>query len=167
MVAYRQFEEFGMPRSKFCWDSVVFSKVLNGGEGLTADEISGLGEVVDLADRGQIVIVTSALIDMEVLGEIGDETIRARTAHLFERANVVSVEPASTIISRARQIREQGRLEGRSIKTPDAIFIATAIVHGANAFHTFDDKLLAISGKDYVDALPITKPRGEQTLLAL
>lgn len=150
-----------------CWDSVVFSKVLNGGEGLSADEISGLGEVVDLADRGQIIIVTSALIDMEVLGEIGDETIRARTAQLFERANIVAVEPSRAIIARARTIREQGRIEGRSIKTPDALFIATAIIHSAGALHTFDEKLLAVGGKDYVDGLPIIKPRGEQTLLAL
>jgi len=156
-----------MPKSKVCWDSVVFSKVLNGGQGLSADEISGLSEVVDLADRGQVLIVTSALIEIEVLGEIGDETIRARTAQLFERANIVAVEPSRVIIARAGKIREQGRLYGRNIKTPDAIFVATAIVHGAKTLHTFDGKLIALSGLDFIDGLPITKPRGEQTLLAL
>ena len=43
-----------------------------------------------------------------------------------------------------------------SLKTPDAIHIATAIVSEAIVFHTFDKQLLNLNEKDEVDNLKIT-----------
>jgi len=39
---------------------------------------------------------------------------------------------------------------------PDAVHIATAIVSGAKIFHTFDEHLLKLNGKDEVEGLTIT-----------
>ena len=44
----------------------------------------------------------------------------------------------------------------RTLTTPDAVHIATAVLSGAKLFHTFDDRLLRLNGDDEVDGLAIT-----------
>ena len=57
------------------------------------------------------------------------------------------------VAQKAQLIRNNSR---KKLSTPDAVHIATAIVSGAKLFHTFDDGLLQLSGKDEVDGLTIT-----------
>lgn len=47
------------------------------------------------------------------------------------------------------------------------MYIATALLHHADALHAFDEKLLHLNGLALVDGLPITKPQGAQTLLQI
>ena len=155
-----------MSSNKICWDACVFTALLKG-EQRPADEISGLREIVDLVDRKKVVLITSALIETEVIGELDDATLQERLEALFQRPNIVQVAASAEILRKAGLIRKAARESNRSLKTPDAVYVATAILHAANSLQTFDDKLLALSESPIVDGLQITKPRGMQTVLQL
>ena len=155
-----------MPKPKVCWDSCVFIGVLTG-EQRSPDDLQGLNEVVDLVDRKQIVVITSSLVNSEVLEDTDDPGVRDRLRDLFRRPTFLTVEVNNAISDKAADIRSALRTAGRRLRTADAIFLATALVHGAAALHTFDDRLLALSGLPEVDSLRICKPQAEQTILPL
>lgn len=155
-----------MSSNKICWDACVFTALLKG-EQRAPDEISGLREIVDLVDRKQVVLITSTLIETEVIGEIDDTSLQQRFETLFQRPNIVQVAASAEILRKAGLIRKAARDSKRNLKTPDAIYVATALLHAASSLQTFDDKLLAVSGTAIVDGLQITKPRGMQTVLQL
>src|SRR5713101_2409586 len=133
-----------MQRPKYCWDSSVFLVILTG-EKRSEDDLNGLLEVTDLADRQRATIITSSMVRIEVLDDVTDPTIRKRLDDLFRRPSFVTVDINSAIQDKAATLRAACRKAGRKLKSPDAIFIATAILHSADAVHTFDDKLLKLS----------------------
>jgi predicted nucleic acid-binding protein len=155
-----------MPRPKYCWDSCVFISLLTGEPRPEADRI-GLFEVVDLVDRDQATIITSALVRTEVLDRTPNSVVRASLDGLFRRPTFVVMDLSGPIADRAGAIRQRVIDEGGSVRTPDAIFIATAIAHRADALHTFDDRLLRLSGSAHVEGLTICKPHAVQTVLPL
>lgn len=155
-----------MPSAKYCWDSCVFIALLTG-EARPDGEIDGMLEVVDLVDRHQAVIITSALVRTEVLEDNDDPAIRERLEYMFRRPSCVMIDVNAAISAKAGALRATCRAAGRSLKTPDAVFIATATLHGAVALHTLDDQLLGLSGLPEVDGLLISKPCGDQTILSL
>ena len=63
---------------------------------------------------------------------------------LIKRLNRQSVDIRVAAI--AHDLRNYYALAGRSLKSPDAIHLATAILYRADEFHTFDDQLIALSG---------------------
>ncbi len=77
-------------------------------------------------------------------------------ARLMRRSNVIEIDPNPRIMDRVSQIREyhENQKEKRKIKTPDATYLATAIIYQADEFQTMDGlqkgggsrKLLALSG---------------------
>lgn len=156
-----------MPSSKVCWDACVFTSLLDGGVGRSPDEVSGLREVVDLVDRSGLIVITSTMIETEVIGEIEDPGVVARLEALFQRPNIVQVAASAEIMRKAGQIRTAARDAGRGIKAADAIYVATALLHHADALHSFDGKVLRLDGHVAVDGLPILKPRADQTILSL
>ncbi len=155
-----------MPRNRYCWDSSVFIALLTGEE-RPEEEKAGLLEVADLVERGEAIIVTSSLVRAEVLGDSSTPTVRSALDALFRRPQFVSLDVNATIGERAARLRESLRREGRRLASADAIFVATALAFLADALHTFDDRLLHLSGSPLVDALVICKPQGTQTVLAL
>lgn len=126
-----------------------------------------LAEVIDLADRNEVVICTSSIVFTEALGDSGNPVVRDHLKALFRRPNFVTLDVNPALAEKAGEIRENARVDGRSIKTPDSVFLATALAFRVHAMHTFDDKVLALSGSPSVDGLTITKPRGTQTILPL
>jgi len=155
-----------MPRPKYCWDSSVFIALLTGEE-RAEGETEGLLEIVDAADCGKAVIVASAQVMTEVLPDLDDPTVSRRLEDLFKRAAFQMFDINQPILTKARNIRRLGRQNGRSIKSPDAVIAATAIIHEVDALHTFDGQLLNLSGEPEVDGLVICKPQGSQTILRL
>jgi predicted nucleic acid-binding protein len=135
------------------------------GEQRDQDEIDGMLEVVDLVDRRQAMLITSAILRTEVLEDINDPTVIERLEAMFRRPSCVMIDTNRAILEKARALRTAVKASKRSLKTPDAIFVATGLLHGADALHTFDDKLLALNGRAEVDGLRIVKPHGVQTLL--
>lgn len=155
-----------MPSRKFCWDTSVFIAML-APQFTSEEERAGISEVVALADSGQVIIVTSTIAMAEVLGEVVADPIRERFEALFQRPNFVLQDANPSITQHAGTIRVRGRAEGRRIHTPDATFIATALAHRVEAFHTLDEKLLKLSASSLVDGLVISRPHGTQMLLDL
>lgn len=146
----------------FCWDSVAFINLFNGGQHRTPEEISGLHEVMDMVDRHQARIVTSETVVAEVLDAASALEL------LLKRPQFMKVSPAGPIIKKVQEIRVATRNDGVHVpRFADATFIATAILYKAEALHTFDGKLLSLSGLPSVDGLLICKPRGEQTMLSI
>jgi predicted nucleic acid-binding protein len=144
----------------------VFITVLTG-ELRSQEELDGLFEVMDLVDRQQATVITSSLVRSEVLDDLTDPTIRQRLNDLFRRPSFVTIDVNAAISDKAAALRAACRTTGRGLKSPDAVFIATALFHGADAMHTFDDKLLSLSGRTEVDGLTICKLHGVQTILEL
>jgi predicted nucleic acid-binding protein len=146
-----------MPSKLFCWDSVTFISVLNGGVHRSTDEISGLHEVIDMVERRQARIVTSEIILAEVLDNA------PQLEALFRRPEYFMVSTGGPIMRKVRDLRSARR----SLKTPDATYIATALAYKADELHTFDGQLLRLSGASEVEGLRICKPTGTQTTLNL
>ena len=155
-----------MPIPKYCWDAGLFIAWLTD-EQRTPDEIAGLREVADLADRGQAIICTSALSIAEVLGDGTQPEIRKAFDDLFKRPHFQRIPANDAIFRLASDIRIASRSDGRVIRTADATYIATAIAYRLDELHTFDDKLLNVSGRACAQGLTIIKPRASQTILAL
>ena len=67
-----------------------------------------------------------------------------------------------SVARKAQKIRND-----TGMKTPDAVHVATALVGGANLFHTFDKRLLSLDGRDEVEGLAITACEVPGTTLPL
>ena len=77
------------------------------------------------------------------------------------KSNVVVADTTQTIAEKAGEIRSRGLLATPqlSIKTPDATFLATAIVYKATVFHTTETtKLPGLNGSPIVAGLRISAP---------
>lgn len=155
-----------MAKPKVCWDSTVFIAILTVEE-RPPEDLQGLKEVIDLVDRRRLTVITSSLVRSEVLDKGYDTGVREKLRNLFRRPSFMIVEANTAISDKAGDIRDALLQSGRKLKTEDATFVATAILHGAQALHTFDDHQLALSGLPAVDGMVITKPQAEQTLLPL
>lgn len=153
-----------MPPAKFCWDSGVFVAWLTA-EPRSEEELAGLREVVDLADSRRAIIVTSSLAFTEVLGDQPHHPVRDIFANLFRRPQFISQDPTPAISNLAADVRDELRADGRSLQTPDAVMLATAIAHHVDALHTFDGHLLRLNGHRAAHGIVICKPQGVQTLL--
>lgn len=155
-----------MPLHKFCWDATVFIAILTG-EQRSADDMAGLAEVIELADQGRAIIVTSALIHSEAIGRPEYPNVADALRKLFQRPNFIHMDLNPELSRMAGRIREQVFDSGLSLKTEDASYIATAIAYRADALHSFDRDHLRLSGHPAVGGLVICKPKGQQTLLGL
>jgi predicted nucleic acid-binding protein len=119
------------------------------------------------------IIITSVLTFTE-------DTYATLTPEQIEKFNK-SFRPEShipydvdrAIADKARIFRERFMGQAKSLATPDAIHLATAVIGGANEFHTFDegqkDKkhtgLITISGDARIERLKICKPALPQATL--
>ena len=155
-----------MSSPKFCWDSSVFIALLTA-EPRSEEDVAGLSEVIDLVDRREVTVITSSLIRSEVLDDATDPDLRRRLEDLFRRPSCVMVDVNRAISDKAGSLRSACRESGRRLRTPDAVFIATALLHRVDALHSFDDDHLSLSRRPEVDGLLICKPHGTQTILSL
>ncbi len=112
-----------------------------------------LREVLAAADRAELVIVTSVLMPLEVLGGPTDR----RTAESAERAmralsrsTVLRVDVTTRVVNDARELRLQ-----HGLRSMDALHLASAVAGGADAFLTNDDQLIA---RAFHGGMPIIRP---------
>lgn len=112
-----------------------------------------LAHVLAAADEARLLIVTSTLLPLEVLG--GDS--RQRTAASAERAlqalgrsSVVQVAPGRRVVLGARDLRLR-----HNLKSMDALHLASAAAGAADAFLTNDDQLVALG---QYRGVPIIRP---------
>lgn len=105
-------------------------------------------------ERGTYKLAVSTLIYVEVLERtMPEDAIEQFKKFMQNRQTLEIVAVDIRVAEKAQTIRNKS---SKTIRTPDAIHVATAIVCGAKLFHTFDEELLRLNGKDEVENLMIT-----------
>lgn len=151
----------------YYWDACLFVAWIKD-EQRNGDEMDGVREVVSRAKRREVTIMTSVLTTTEVLQSklpVGTSTL---LSGLMRRLQQTSID--SKIARLAHDLRdyyaERADLHGgKTLATPDALHVATAILYRADEFHTFDGGgvgkslgLLPLSGNIGGHKLAICKP---------
>ncbi|MEP1931299.1 MAG: type II toxin-antitoxin system VapC family toxin [Roseibium sp.] len=143
-----------MTVEKIYWDSDCFLGHFQAEAG-KAEKCDG---VLQRAERGEVLIVTSALTLAEVLWMRGGPRLPIAKAELvqkFFRRSYIRVYNVTRKISESAQLIVW---EG-GIKPKDAIHVATAIDLGVTALETFDNGLIGKSGKVGEPLLLIREPQ--------
>ena len=160
----------------YYWDSCLFLAWLKDEE-RKSGEMDGVREVIERSKRREARIVTSVITFVEVLsGKIpaGMDTL---FAGLMKRVNRLGVD--SKVATVAHDIRNHystrpKEFDGKTLSTPDAIHLATAIIYRVTEFHTFDTSgnsrslgLIPLSGDVAGNGLIICKPQARNPGLDL
>ena len=141
-----------MKKDLICWDSSVLISWIRGDE--IADKRRAIETVVNSIERGTYKLAISTLIYVEVLERTMPEGAIAQFKKFMQNRQTLEIVAVDIrVAEKAQVIRNKS---SKTIRTPDAIHVATAIVCGAKLFHTFDDALLRLNGKDEVEGLMIT-----------
>lgn len=116
----------------------------NGGGRVIEDRFSLCMSVIKEAEARKIEIATSAFTFAEVCKnaelKAQDEDL---IAAYFENDYLLPVNVDRVVGESARGLMMSG-ISG--LKPPDAIHVASALISGADAMHTFDEKLLKLDG---------------------
>lgn len=143
-----------MTIEKIYWDTDCFLGHFQSETG-KAEKCDG---VLERAERGDVLIVTSALTIAEVLWMRGGPRLakdKAAIVQKFFRRSYIRV------VNVSRKIAESAQLHvwDSDIKPKDAIHVATAILLGADALETFDAGLIGKSGTVGSPLLLIREPQ--------
>ncbi len=115
----------------------MFISLLTG-EGRTPEDMENLRKVESLVDTGDVTVFTPSITLIEVLAcKLTDEQ-EAAFSSLLQRSNVMPVSVTMRIAERAREIRDWYRRKGLEVAVADSIHLATALIYGATALHTYD-----------------------------
>lgn len=151
----------------YYWDTCLFLAWLKDEERRTGD-MDGVRELVERSRRREVRIMTSVLTSVEVLASkipVGFDTL---FVNFLKRINRVSVDIKVAAV--AHDLRDfystrQAEFGNKTLSTPDAIYLATAILYRADEFHTFDEHgsgknlgLIPLSGNAAGNRLTICKP---------
>ena len=125
----------------YYWDTCLFLAWLKDEE-RKQGEMDGVREVIERSRRREVKLMTSVLTSVEVLSAkipVGFDTL---FSDLLKRINRVNVD--SKVAGLAHELRNfyisrSEEFEGKTLSTPDAIHLATAIFYRADEFHTFDE----------------------------
>lgn len=156
------------------WDSCAFIAHLRREQTKRPEALFHLKQMLESARDGDLEIVTSSLVVVEVL----DTHLSTEAQQDFERMTnygvrgISIVDPNIMIMRKAREIREQFKenselWDALTTCTPDSIHLATALAANCEKFYTFDGiaprdakatalKLLELDG--YIPGLTIVAP---------
>lgn len=141
------------------WDASVFLSYINGEQ----RRLPTIDALLEESANREFTIVTSTLSVTEVAFAEMEKTQRALDPQveqaidaLFSDREVVTLVEFHELIAReARRLMRRALTTGRSLKPADAIHLATAVQHGADLVHTYDDRML---GYTDLTGLPIELP---------
>lgn len=108
--------------------------------------MSALSPLWESAERGDVHVVVSALALTEVLVrplQMGDAQMETAYRRLLLDSEALQLEPIDT---RVLELAASLRASYSSLKTPDAIHLATAMSCGCGCFLTNDRQLRHVSG---------------------
>lgn len=146
-------------RKRIYWDSDAFLGYFNN----EPDKQSKCEGVLQAADEGAVVIVTSALTLTEVLYVKGKSKMDVSKRDLvdqFFKSDYISVHNVTRpIANMARDL-----VWDHNVRPKDAIHVATATINKVEELNTFDEKLLGLDGKTGKPILRICKPHHMQQL---
>jgi len=140
-------------RPIFYWDTCLFLAWIKDEERPTG-EMAGVREIIDRVKRRGAVLVTSVLTSTEVLQSKLPAGVDNLFSGLMRRIEQKSID--IKIAKLAHDLRDYyaqhaDEFENKTLSTPDAIHLATAIIYRVNEFHTFDAK----NGRNSLGLLPL------------
>jgi predicted nucleic acid-binding protein len=160
----------------YYWDTCLFLAWIKDEE-RKSGEMDGVREVIDRSKRRDAKIVTSVLTSVEVLQcklPAGMETLFNGLMKRLTRFSVDSKVAAVAHDLRNYYSAKPGEFDNKTLSTPDAIHLATAIMYRVTEFHTFDKDgsakslgLLPLSGNVGGNRLTICKPEARNPGLDL
>lgn len=138
---------------KIGWDSSVMICLISDKDDV--GRVDKIDKIMKRLDDSEYQLVVSTLIYPEVLESAMPVGAIDQFEGVMQNKNlIVAIAADERVARKAQTIRNLARPK---LTTPDAIHIATAIVIGAEVFHTFDKKLVRLSGKSEVENLLITE----------
>ncbi len=152
----------------YYWDTCLFLAWIKD-EQRKVDEMAGVREVIARSKRREVLIMTSVLTVTEILQSKVPVGLGSLLFDLMRRVERKSIDVK--IAKLAHDLRDfyAGRADqfgGKTLSTPDALHLATAILYRADEFHTFDDGskgkslgLLSLSGQVGGHKLIVCKPQ--------
>ena len=156
------------------WDACVLLSWLL--EDLPDDRQAELSAMMRMVEGDKVRLLTSAITYTEVLtSPLPDRRFRERFIRFMNRANVLAPHVTIKVAQKAGELRRyymdhpKGRKD-RPLKlsTPDALHLATAILHRADEFQTYDERdgrgtigLLGLDGNVAGHRLRVCIPHGE------
>jgi len=143
-----------MTVEKIYWDTDCFLAHLQAELG----KVEKCDGVLERAERGDVLIVTSALTIAEVLWMRNAPRVpkdKAALVQKFFRKSYIRVVNVTRKISESAQTH----VWDNDIRPKDAIHVATAIAFGCDALETFDSGLIGKSGKAGNPLLLIREPQ--------
>lgn len=161
----------------YYWDTCLFLAWIKD-EQRKSGEMDGVREVIERSKRREVKIVTSVLTTVEVLQSRLPVGMERLFGDLMKRVSRVGIETKVAALAhdlRDHYIRNAAQHGGKTISTPDAIHLATAILYRVAEFHTFDDGgsssksigLLGLSGNVGGHRLTVCKPQAKSPQLDL
>ena len=161
-----------MPETYY-WDTCVFIAWLKN-EGLpnrSLDEIEGIRDVVSKIEKGTVKLITSAITIAEMLECDMPPGATDLFKSLLQRRMMVTISvdiKVAGLASNLRSYYKKSKEHEKTLCTPDALHLATAILYKADEFHTFDGSnkkslgLLNLGGDVGGYPLIIRKPKSAQ-----
>ncbi len=125
----------------YYWDTCLFLAWIKDEE-RPSGEMDGVRELIARAKRRDVKIITSVLTMVEVLQSRLPVGMDRLFTDMMKRVSKIGID--SKVAALAHDIRDYYMRNaaahgGKTLSTPDAIHLATAILYRADEFHTFDD----------------------------
>lgn len=161
----------------FYWDACIFLAWLRDEERPTG-EMEGVKHFVRRVEKKEIHILTSTITYTEVVNAKLPIGVDGQFFDFMHKSNISVVAANIRITKLARDLRDyylskKDQYDGKTLGTPDAIHLATAILYKAKEFHTFDKSnrrslgLLGLNEDVGGHRLVICKPQNVQGELNL
>lgn len=160
----------------YYWDTCLFLAWLHD-EQRKSGEMDGVREIIARHKRRDVKLVTSTLTQVEVLQSKIPVGVGTAFTDLLKRMTRISVD--TKVASMAHDLRDHyasaaASTGAKTLSTPDAIHLATAILYRVDEFHTFDAEgsskslgLIPLSGNVGGHRLTICKPEAKNPGLDL
>jgi len=167
-----------MPGSNpiYYWDTCLFLSWIKD-EQRPSDEMSGVREFIEKAKRREITIMTSVITHSELLQSHLPAGMERLFTGFLRRIQNKGVDIKIARLAhdlRDYYVQRKDENNDKTLSTPDALHLATAILYRANEFHTFDRRngrqtlgLLPLSGNVGGHKLTICKPEARSPELDL
>jgi predicted nucleic acid-binding protein len=125
-------------KKKYYWDACIFIAWLTEDDHQPGAVMDGIEKVVAEVQANEAILITSFLTKSEVLECKLNPKARELFNKIFQRRNVQVAQGDRRVGDLAAEIRNHYEQRGASLSVPDSIHLASAIVYGADEFHTLD-----------------------------
>jgi predicted nucleic acid-binding protein len=129
----------------YYWDSCLFLTVIRN-EKHVPNILQGAIHIQSLHDKYECYLLTSVLVDIEVLEAMNNQKAMEVFRGILRKTNSLKIAIDSRVINLARDIRNKCKQANITVpRVPDAIHVATGILYKVDEFHTSDNGIIKIS----------------------